>query len=150
MLNISFGIFSLPQLVLPILTLVGNILHCLLSITIWWIAISHSWSPEDAVWWLWWSFDLSYRAIAGQSFHFTTKISQHQIEWLAHFVQTFFVPRGWILLWWPADLFSSAMMRLTFVVFNEMFRQLLNGLPWNLLRNFMFPSEWIVLTLMIL
>ncbi len=44
---------------------------------------------------------------------------------------------------------SSTTMRLTFLVFNEISQQLLNGLPWILVQISMVPIQWILMTLVI-
>ncbi len=46
-------------------------------------------------------------------------------------------------LWW-------SWLFLTFVVLSEMSRQRLDGLSWNLVQTFMFPSWWLVISLIIL
>ncbi len=51
--------------------------------------------------------------------------------------------------WWSPDFYSSAAMRLIFVVLNEMSWQLLDGLRWKLLHTFMFQSKLILITLVI-
>ncbi len=44
-------------------------------------------------------------------------------------------------LWWSPDCVCSATMRLKFTIFREMFRQLSDGLPWNLVQLFMIHMD---------
>lgn len=46
-------------------------------------------------------------------------------------------------LWWSPEFYSRATLRLTFLYFTEIFQQLLDGLPWNLVQTFMVRRAWI-------
>lgn len=60
-----------------------------------------------------------------------------------HFVQIFVVIWGWRLLTLVIPwLYSSATMRITFLVLSEMSQWLLNGFAWNLLQIFMVPRGY--------